>query len=256
MRLGIAGGVTQMEIFTQSGLAFASRWVHFLAGITWIGLLYYFNFVQTPAFALMGADARSEALRNITWRALWWFRWAAIVTLLSGLLILGFQEQFTAGYFTSPAGVSIYSGLVLGAIMAANVWMVIWPAQKIVIGSARAVAEGGPADPDAAAAARRGALASRMNTIFSIPLLFFMGATSHFAGSTHFAGDVSGTPLIVYWVILLVVAAALEVNALGRIGGYAAGPLKTPYDSIRAALITGFALTAVFYALFEILFRA
>jgi uncharacterized membrane protein len=114
-----------MELFTQDGLSLLSRWGHFLAGITWIGLLYYFNFVQTPAFLQLGAPARMEALDKVTWRALWWFRWGAVFTVLSGLMILGFNEQFTADYFKTPSGISIGSGAILGIIMLSNVWGVI-----------------------------------------------------------------------------------------------------------------------------------
>ena len=119
-----------MEIFTQEGYGFLARWAHFLAGITWIGILYYFNFVQVPAFAEMEAGARSEVLRKISFRALWWFRWGAVLTLLSGLTIIAFQENYTREYFRSATGTAIATGAVLGIIMFSNVWLVIWPAQK------------------------------------------------------------------------------------------------------------------------------
>ena len=90
-----------LEIFTREGFSYLSRWGHFLAGITWIGLLYYFNFVQVPAFAQMSAEGRSEALRHVTWRALWWFRWGAALTVLTGFLILGFNEQLDRDYFST-----------------------------------------------------------------------------------------------------------------------------------------------------------
>src|SRR6185436_8668296 len=116
--------------------------------------------------------ARGEALRKITWRALWWFRFGALLTLLTGLLILGFQRALGSefsDYFGSSSGISILTGAVLGIIMFSNVWGIIWPAQQIVIGSAERVAAGGEADPNAAAAGKRGARASRANTLFSIP---------------------------------------------------------------------------------------
>lgn len=245
-----------MELFTQDGLALLSRWGHFLAGITWIGLLYYFNFVQTPAFLQLGAPARMEALDKVTWRALWWFRWGAVFTVLSGLMILGFNEQFTADYFKTPSGISIGSGAILGIIMLSNVWGVIWRAQKVVIASARTVIGGGQADPAAAPAGRRGALASRMNTIFSIPLLFFMAATSHFVGSSAFVAEAENGAMITYWVIFAVVVGGLELNALGRLGGYGPAMNTRPYDSVRAAIISGFVVFAILYAAFEVLFRA
>jgi uncharacterized membrane protein len=244
-----------MEIFTQEGFSFLSRWAHFLGGITWIGLLYYFNFVQVPAFPQMGAPARNEVLANIAWRALFLFRWGAVVTVVSGLLILGFNEQYDSDYFQSTSGTSIFSGAVLGIIMLANVWLVIWPAQQTVIGSARRVMAGGEADPAAAAAGRRGLLASRQNTIFSIPLLFFMGFTGHLAGSSHFEFDIGGGALAAYWIVFIVLVGALELNALGRIRGYAPNQLSWPYETIRGAVVTGFVLIAILYVLFEILFQ-
>ncbi len=245
-----------MELFTQEGLALLSRWLHILAGVTWIGLLYYFNFVQTPAFLQLGAPARMEALDKVAWRALWWFRWGAVFTVLTGILILGFNEQFNGDYFQTPQGVSIASGAILGIIMLSNVWGVIWRAQKVVIGSARQVIAGGEADPAAAAAGRRAALASRMNTIFSIPMLFFMAATSHFVGSSAFVATIDGGQLLAYWAVFAVLVGGLELNALGRFGGYGPALNTRPYDSIRAAIISGIVVFVVLYAAFEVLFRA
>ena len=87
-----------------------SRWVHLLAGITWIGLLYYFNFVQTPSFATFEAGSRTEAVGKLVPRALWWFRMAAALTFVTGILILGFQDEFHADYFKTFSGMSIFAG--------------------------------------------------------------------------------------------------------------------------------------------------
>ena len=258
------------EIFTSTGYAFLSRWTHFLAGITWIGLLYYFNFVQVPAFAEMEAGARSEALRKVTLRALWWFRWGAALTILSGFTILFFsgrlffsfadgfawEGQQTLDYFASAGGISILTGAALGTAMFLNVWVVIWPAQKIVIGSAETVAGGGEADPSAAPAGRRALLASRANTLFSIPLLFFMAATTHLAGFGQYASDLESGRQIAYWAIFVVAAGAVELSALGQLVGYDPGWHKWPFDSVRNVIISGFVLLIVFYAVFEVLFQA
>ncbi|HYF46709.1 MAG TPA: urate hydroxylase PuuD, partial [Acidimicrobiales bacterium] len=213
-----------MDILDQIGLEGLSRWGHYLAGVTWIGLLYYFNFVQTPAFTEVSDATRSEAMRTVTWRALWWFRFGALLTLLTGLLILGFGEKLggdqTDGYWTSPAGLGILMGIILGVTMFLNVWLVIWPGQQVVIGSARKVAEGGEADPNAAAAAKRAARASRTNTLFSIPLLFFMAFPSHISPVLDTQGEIDGGEYWLALVIFLVVWAVLELSALGRIGGY------------------------------------
>src|SRR5215467_3861090 len=84
-----------LDIFSRGGYAYLSRWLHVVVGITWIGLLYYFNFVQVPAFAEMEAAARNNAIDKLASRALWWFRWAAVATVATGILILLFQQQGT-----------------------------------------------------------------------------------------------------------------------------------------------------------------
>ena len=249
-----------MELFTDfvgtsGGGEILSRWGHYLAGVTWIGLLYYFNFVQTPAFAEVSDSTRSEALRTITWRALWWFRFSALLTFLTGVLILGFQKNLGSEfdtYWTTPAGLRITFGAILGTTMFLNVWLVIWPAQQIAIGSARAVAEGGEADAEAPAAAKRGARASRLNTLFSIPMLLFMGITAHFAG--RFGGEIeSGT----YWgamVVFLVLWAGFEAVALGYVGGHDSPASKEFFDDHRHTMMWGFGLAVVLYVVcFEIL---
>src|SRR5437764_9336347 len=169
-----------INIISRGGGAFASRWAHVVVGITWIGLLYYFNFVQVPAFAEMEAAARNNALDKLAWRALWWFRWAAAATLATGIMILLFQKNgdksqlFSGDYFKSVPGMAIATGVLLAVTMFFNVWLVIWPNQKKVIANARNVQAGGEADPDAAAAGRKALLASRMNAIFSFTMLMFM----------------------------------------------------------------------------------
>jgi len=238
-----------MEIFTQEGGAFLSRWGHVLSGITWIGLLYYFNFVQTPAFAAFEAGPRTEAIRKLVPRALWWFRWAAMLTLLTGLMILGFQEQFDGDYFETASGISISTGILLAVTMWANVWFVIWPAQKKVIANAENVAAGGEADPGVPAVARKGALASRTNTFFSIPMLFFMVATSHFVPGSFDTSD----NRIGYWLVVLVLWALFELNGLGVFGTETGGP-RMYLDDHRYTIAGGFILTAVIYLLWEIFF--
>ncbi len=164
-------GQRNVEIFTDwMGFGGAgemwSRWFHYLAGVTWIGLLYYFNFVQVPAFAEMSDAGKSEVLRKIGWRALWWFRFGALLTFLTGVMILGFQRALGsdfADYFATSQGLSIAWGAILGTAMFLNVWLIIWPAQKIVIGSAESVAAGGEPDPEVPAAGKRAVRASRCN---------------------------------------------------------------------------------------------
>ena len=128
------------DIFSNYGLNFLARWAHVLTGITWIGLLYYFNFVQVPAFADLDAGARNQAVDKLASRALWWFRWAAAATFLFGLM-LGFIPEASGGkgiftesqFFKGPGGVALATGILLGITMFLNVWGVIWRNQKVVI---------------------------------------------------------------------------------------------------------------------------
>jgi uncharacterized membrane protein len=243
--------LADIPLFHRIGGVILSRWAHFLAGITWIGLLYYFNFVQTPSFAGFEAGSRTEATAKLVPRALWWFRWGAMLTLLSGISILAFQDQFNGDYFKTPGGVSIATGILLALVMFGNVWFVIWPAQKRVIANAQNVLAGGQADPAAAGFARRGALASRTNTLFSIPMLFFMAATSHFA-PVHTGG--SSGKRGAFLGIVLFVTAVLELNALGMLGGVDPGPTRKYMDTHRDTIIAGFAYAVLLIALFEAFF--
>jgi uncharacterized membrane protein len=247
-----------LEIFDNYGLNFLARWAHVLAGITWIGLLYYFNFVQVPAFAALDAGARNQAVDKLASRALWWFRWAAAATFLFGLLI-GFiplssggkGEFVTSGYFKTAGGVAIATGMLLGITMFLNVWGVIWRNQKVVIANARNVLAGGEADPNAAAAGRKAALASRQNTIFSFTMLFFMiGAAHFFVGGGYDTGDNRG----IYWAITGIIWLVLELNCLGVIGGTAQNVTNWIYEDHKRAIGAGLVLVVVWYALWEIIF--
>ncbi|HYJ17007.1 MAG TPA: urate hydroxylase PuuD [Candidatus Limnocylindria bacterium] len=221
---------------------FFLRWIHFLAGVTWIGILYYFNFVQTPFFAETEAPVRIGAIQKLLPRALWWFRWGAMVTFLAGILIylMRLGEMGGSVFFSSPYGVTITLGGLMGTVMFLNVWLVIWPNQQIVMASTNQVASGGQALPAAAGAGRRGALASRTNTVFSIPMLFFMGAASHYGAMVHQSGSRG-----LYWLLVIVIIGAVEANAL--VGTQ--GATKKPLDSVSGALWSGFLLTGIFFLL-------
>ncbi len=249
-------------IISRTGGAFVSRWLHVIVGITWIGLLYYFNFVQVPAFAEMEAAARNNALDKLAWRALWWFRWAAAATLATGILILLFQKNgdksqlFSGDYFKSVPGMAIATGVLLALTMFFNVWLVIWPNQRKVINNARNVQAGGEADPDAAAAGRKALMASRMNAIFSFTMLMFMVGTAHFFLPGNFKFAPSGGDRATYWIIALVIWLVLELNALGVIGGTKPGGINWMFDTHKAALWSGFILVVVYYVLFYLVLKS
>jgi uncharacterized membrane protein len=152
------------------------RWLHILAGVMWIGLLYYFNFVQGQALAAARADGTNAGItKHVAPRALLFFRWAAVVTWVLGAWYLmrdprlGFVNAFLLRGGAAPIGI----GAWLGTIMLFNVWVLIWPNQKKVLGLVQAD------DAAKAKASRVAFLASRTNTMLSIPMLFFMVASAH-----------------------------------------------------------------------------
>jgi uncharacterized membrane protein len=250
-----------MQIFHSFGLFGALRWGHVVVAFMWVGLLWFFNMVQTPAFAELEPAARNSAFDKITWRALWWFRWAAAATVAFGLLILGvggfssdqaYRKDF---WIHSSSGPILLIGILMGIVMFLNVWLVIWPNQQVVISNARNVQAGGEADPNAPAAGRAGAMASRQNTIFSLPLLVFMVGASHFFIDSHFSFDLSAGKTIIYLLIGLIVLAVLELNALGRISGRGNTGLNVIYETHKNAMYAGFGIVIVMYILAEIILR-
>lgn len=156
---------------TNSGTAGGIfRWVHFLAGVMWIGLLYFFNFVQVAALKDATADGTAAGItKHVAPRALLFFRWAAVVTWLAGAALLG--EHFVPAFMLQMGTIGL--GAWLGSIMLFNVWVLIWPNQQKILGMK-------PASDEEKAKARRVAfLASRTNTMLSMPMLFFMGVGVH-----------------------------------------------------------------------------
>jgi uncharacterized membrane protein len=244
--------------FFEIGGAFSvlARAGHILAGITWIGLLYFFNFVQVPAFAELSDGARSEALRKLTFRALWWFRFAALLTFLFGVALWGIQSSSDVpgyNYLEGASGTAILTGMLFGTTMFLNVWGVIWRNQKVVIANAEAVAAGQPANPAAAAAAKGAARASRCNTLFSISMLWFMVFSAH--GGGFYEASIGGT--ILYWVVVLVLWGFIEASALGFVGGLDSPFNKQAFDSHKNTIVAGFCLLAVIWVVgWEILLPA
>ncbi len=230
-----------IALFTQEGLIMVLRWIHFFAGVAWIGHLYYFNFVQGAFLAEVDAPVKNQALAKLAPRALWWFRWGAMGTFLSGLGMLAIVGKDLGGdFFQTSYGIYIYTGALLGTLMFLNVWLIIWPRQKVIVASALSVIGGGQANPEAAKLGPGALLASRTNVLFSIPLLFFMGASRHL-GLTIPEGFSPGMVLGVVTALIL----ALELNAIkGKLG---------PMTTVAGVIHCGLGLLVVLYGLIEVL---
>ena len=232
-----------VALFTQEGLIMILRWIHFFAGVAWIGHLYYFNFVQGAFLAEVDAPVKNATLAKLAPKALWWFRWGAMGTFLSGVAMLAIVGKELAGdFFQTPYGIFIFTGGLLGTIMFLNVWLIIWPNQKIVIASAKQVAAGGQADPAAAAAAGKAGLASRHNTLFSLPMLFFMGAASHLPAQVN--PEYNGKILA---LVIILIVGLLELNGIK-------GKTDTvKITSIKGVVHMGIFLTVILYVAIELL---
>jgi uncharacterized membrane protein len=200
---------------------FVFRWFHVLAGLVWIGMLYYFNFVQTEYFKEAEAPAKADAMKKLAPRALKWFRYGALVTFITGLGLLHY-----VGSFVNPVSSALINmGALTGTFMFLNVWLVIWPNQKIVLGMK---------DGDGPAAAAKAGLASRTNTLFSGPMLLGMLGSKHLP---EIIPNLSMTGLLAACGLIVL----LELNALfGRMG---------PMASVVGVVHMSIALTAVVWAL-------
>jgi uncharacterized membrane protein len=201
-----------------------ARWGHVLFGVAWIGILYYFNFIQGGYFKKASPEGLADAKAKLAPEALWWFRWAAMFTFITGLYLL---HSVYSNYQMNPF---IIAGATMGILMFLNVWLIIWPNQKIALG----MVEG-----DAAAAGGKALLASRTNTLFSGPMLFCMLAGPHFISS----GAGYGSPILTTALyIVLALIAVLEVNAIvGKQG---------PMTTVRGVIGSSLALTVVMVAIF------
>ena len=203
---------------------FLFRWLHVLFGIVWIGMLYYFNFVQGEYFKEATADAKADALKKLAPRALWWFRWGAMFTFLTGLVLFYHLARHDL------TNLYIVFGASMATLMFLNVWLIIWPNQKIVCGIVPGnAAEAGP----------KALLASRTNVLFSAPMLFGMLASGHLGGkgASLLAADASSTAL----TLSLLIIASLEANAIwGKIG---------PMQTVKGVIHMSLALTVVMVAI-------
>ena len=204
---------------------FLFRWLHLLAGLTWIGLLYYFNFIQGGYFKAATPEGLADAKAKLAPEALWWFRWAAMLTFITGVLLLG--SLHSKGLLNDY----IVLGSSMGTLMFLNVWLVIWPNQKIALG----MKEG-----DAAAAGAKALLASRTNTLFSAPMAFGMLAGPHFGGYARLLSE-GGSGGGLGFMLAMALILALQVNAIaGKMG---------PLTTVKGVIHCSIALTVVIFGL-------
>jgi uncharacterized membrane protein len=215
-----------MDSIISLDLAF--RWSHVLFGMTWIGLLYYFNFIQGEYFKEAEPDAKADATKKLAPRALWWFRWAAMFTFITGILLIEIIRK------ANGLDAFIVMGAIMGTIMMLNVWLIIWPNQKIVCG----IVEG-----DAAAAGPKALLASRTNTLLSFPMLLGMMGSSH-ADSSQQASYLITNSMSTGFMVVLALIVVIELNAIfGKVG---------PMASVKGVIHSGIGLTVVCLALLQL----
>ena len=175
--LVVVSGASQLD--DKNWWTFAVRWLHVLSGVMWIGLLWYFNFVQIPSMPKIPDEQKPAVSKVIAPEALFWFRWAALATVATGLVLAAMNgyimDALMLGIGKGGAATAIGIGMWLGLIMAYNVWMIIWPNQQKALGMVEATPD------EKKAAARVAMLTSRFNTMLSIPMLYFMVAAQNIA---------------------------------------------------------------------------
>ena len=211
-----------MDILTDQSFFSA---FHILFGITWIGLLYYFNFIQGEYVKVANPDAKADVFKKLAPNALWWFRWAALFTFLTGVILL---HQVTAKLSTE-----IILGSTMGTLMMLNVWGIIWRNQKIVLG----MKEG-----DAAVAGAKAGLASRTNTLFSVPMLMYMVYSAHGPGAYLVVDGWTTSSLFLGLAIIF----AIEANAIW-------GKMLPVITSVRAVIISSFVLAVLLKLITDLL---
>jgi uncharacterized membrane protein len=170
----LAGITINFDTFNITSWSyFALRWLHVLTSIMWIGLLYYFNFVQIPSMLKIPDEQKPAIGKVIAPTALFWFRWSALATVILGIGLAGHGKMLMPAMMLAKGVQGIGIGMWLGLLMAFNVWFIIWPNQKKALGIIVVEAA------EKAKAARMAMLTSRFNTMASIPMLYFMVAQSH-----------------------------------------------------------------------------
>lgn len=240
-----------ISAFSDHG-AFLFRYFHIVGGVAWIGVLWYINFIQGGYVGGLDAAGQTTAKQKLFPKVMWYFRYGALLTFLTGVALIGLKgfdpkvalpvgsEQWNAWF------AKIYPGFMFATIMFINVWFVIWPRQKKVIAAAN-----GEKIDGVPAMARRGFIASRTNTLLSVPMLFFMAAAQNLTLNT-----VSADKLQLWIIIVTAVLLLIEATALLASNDPAAKPATVkPVETVKGVIHMGFILTILLYVGVELILK-
>lgn len=240
-----------ISIFSDHG-AFLFRYFHIVGGVAWIGVLWYINFIQGGYVGGLDAAGQTVAKQKLFPKVMWYFRYGALLTFITGLGLIALK-----GFGPTKVGpvgsdiwnawfAKIYPGFMFATIMFLNVWVIIWPRQKKVIAAAN-----GEKIDGVPAMARRGFIASRTNTLLSIPMLFFMASAVHLQGL-----NVTADKLNLWIIITSVVFVLIEANALFASNDPAAKPATVkPIETVKGVIHMGFVLTILLYVGVELILK-
>lgn len=240
-----------ISIFVDHG-AFLFRYFHIIGGVLWIGVLWYLNFVQGGYVAALDAAGQTAAKQKLFPKVMWYFRYGALLTFLTGVGLIGLKGFDPAN--STPVGseqwniwfAKIYPGFMFATIMFLNVWVVIWPRQKKIIAAAN-----GEKIDGIPAMGRRAFLASRTNTLLSIPMIFFMAAAQNLR-----LAPISADKLNAWIIVTSVVFLIIEANALFTTNDPAAKPAAAkPIESVKGVIHSGFVLTILLYIGVEVMLK-
>lgn len=238
-------------MFSDHG-AFLFRYFHIIGGVAWIGVLWYINFIQGGYVAGLDAAGQTTAKQKLFPKVMWYFRYGALLTFITGVALIGVKgfDPISGKVVGSDVWnawfAKIYPGFMFATIMFLNVWLVIWPRQKKVIAAAN-----GEKIDGVPALARRGFIASRTNTLLSIPMLFFMAAAQNLTLNT-----VSADKLQLWIIVTTVVFLVIEANALFANNDPAAKPATVkPIETVKGVIHMGILLTVLLYVGVELILK-
>lgn len=240
-----------ISMFSDHG-AFLFRYFHIIGGVAWIGVLWYINFIQGPYVNGLDPAGQTAAKQKLFPKVMWYFRYGALLTFVTGVALIGLKgfdpkialpvgsDQWNAWF------AKIYPGFMFATIMFLNVWLVIWPRQKKVIAAAN-----GEKIDGVPAMARRGFIASRTNTLLSVPMLFFMAAAQNLT-----LNGVSSDKLQLWIIVTTVVFLVIEANALFANNDPAAKPATVkPIETVKGVIHMGIILTILLYVGVELILK-